>query len=95
VYMDCTTAVSNAGNISWIERRMGSLPGSSAIAPVPVVAMPCVLGVAAGPGLRWASRAAVRARSMMLMSTSGVFWPLVPDCVLGAVALSCARWIVS
>jgi len=73
VYMDCTTAVSNAGNISWIERSMGSLPGSSAIAPVPVVAMPCVLVVAAGPGPRWASRAAVRARSTTLMSTSGVF----------------------
>jgi hypothetical protein len=29
------------------------------------------------------------------MSTSGVFGPLVPDCVLGAVALFCARWIVS
>jgi len=67
VYMDCTTAVSNAGNISWIEWSMGSLPGSSAIALVPVVVMPCVLGVAAGPGPCWASRAAVRARSMTLI----------------------------
>jgi len=73
VYMDCTTPVSNAGNISWIERSMGSLPGSSAIALVPVVAMPCVLGVAAGPGLLWASRAAVRARSTTFMLISGVF----------------------
>jgi len=95
VYMDCTTAVSNAGNNSWIESSMGSLPGSSAIGPVPVIVMPSVLGDAAGPGLRWASRATVRARSTTLMSTSGVFGPLMPDCVLGVVPLSCARWIVS
>ena len=73
MYMDCTNAVSNSMNISWIERSMGSLPGSSAIAPVPVVVMPCMLGVAAGPGQRWASRAAERAGSTTLMSTSGVF----------------------
>jgi len=73
VYMDCTTAVSNAGNISWIERSMGLLSGSSAIEPVLVVVMPWVPGVAVGPGPRWASRAAVRARGMTLMLTSGVF----------------------
>jgi len=73
VYMDCTTAESNAGNISWIQRSMGSLPGSLAIEPVLVVVMPRVLGVAAGPGRRRDSRAAVRARSTMLMLTSGVF----------------------
>jgi len=56
VYMDCTTAVSNAGNISWIERSMGSLPGSSAIVPVVVVALPVcsvlLLWGLARPGLR-------------------------------------------
>ena len=72
MYMDCTTAVSNAGKISWIERSMGSLPGSSAIAPVIVVAMPCLLDVVVGPGPHWASRAAVSTQSSTLMLTSGV-----------------------
>jgi len=73
VYMYCTTAVSNVGNISWIERSMGSLAGSSAIAPVPVFALPCMLGIVLRPGPRWASSGAVRARSTTLMSTSAVF----------------------
>jgi len=52
---------------------MGSLPGSSVISQVPVVAMPYVLRVALGPGQRWTLRAAVRALSTTWMSTSGVF----------------------
>jgi len=71
--MDCTPALSNTGNISGIERSMGLLPGSSAIKPVLVAMMPCILGVAAGPRPRWATRAAARARSTTLMSTSGMF----------------------
>jgi hypothetical protein len=73
VYMDCTTAVSNAANISWIERSMGSVPGSSAIEPMLVAVIPCMLGVAGGPGPHWASRAAVGPRSTTLMWTSDVF----------------------
>jgi hypothetical protein len=88
VYMNCTTAVSNAGNISSIQRSIGSLPGCSGIAPVLVVVMPCVLGLGAGPGLCWASRAAVRGRSTMLISTFAVFCLIVPECLLWAVGLS-------
>ena len=53
IYMDCMTAVSNAGNIAGIERRMGSLPDSSAIERVLLVVMHYVLGVVAGPGPHW------------------------------------------
>lgn len=67
------TAVSNAGIISWIERRMWSLPGSLAIEPVLVVVIPCGLGDVVWPGPRWTLRSTVKAWSMMWMSTLGEF----------------------
>jgi hypothetical protein len=70
--MHCTTAVSNAGNISWIERRMGSLPRSSVIVPVLMFPRHCILGVVVGSAQHWASRLAVLARITTIMFTSGV-----------------------